>query len=112
VREQQECGGDVPKRPEGHAARNSCETVAKVRYDSSVKRHRAMVSLCIQPRRDFADNLRDLGRDTVTRPRQADAVRRIRAVLQYDIVSGFQWRRQGGFAKHLPQIYFRGPAHL
>ena len=34
------------------------------------------------------------------------------AVLQYDIVSGFQWRRQVGFAKHLPQIYFRGPAHL
>jgi class 3 adenylate cyclase len=36
----------------------------------------------------------------------------IGAVLQYDIVSGFQWRRQVGFAKHLPQIYFRGPAHL
>ncbi len=34
------------------------------------------------------------------------------AVLQYDIVSGFQWRRQVGFAKHLPQIYFCGPAQL
>src|SRR5262245_43051152 len=35
-----------------------------------------------------------------------------RAVLQYDIVSWFQWRRQVGFAKHLPQLYFCGPAHL
>src|SRR4030095_533060 len=34
------------------------------------------------------------------------------AVLHYDIVCGFQWRRQVGFAKHLPQIYFRSPAHL
>ena len=34
------------------------------------------------------------------------------AVLHHDIVCGFQWRRQVGFAKHLPQIYFRGPAHL
>jgi hypothetical protein len=35
-----------------------------------------------------------------------------RRVLQYDIVLWFQWRRKIGFAKHFPQVYFRGPAHL
>jgi hypothetical protein len=34
------------------------------------------------------------------------------AGLQYDIISGFQWRRQVGFAKHFPQLCLRGPAHL
>ena len=50
-----------------------------------------------------------------SRERRLTAARDLAAhahVLQYDIVSGFQWRRQVGFAKHLAQIYFRGPAHL
>src|SRR4029450_9833782 len=34
------------------------------------------------------------------------------AVLQDDIVSWFQWQRTVRFAKHFPQIYFYGPAHL
>ena len=34
------------------------------------------------------------------------------AVLQHDIVLGLQRERTVGFAKHFPQIYFRGPAHL
>jgi hypothetical protein len=51
-------------------------------------------------------------REKVTGSDAAADPRRQGAVLQDDIVSWFQWRRTVRFAKHFPQIYFYGPAHL